>query len=197
MKIISLEKDFNLIEMSINIIMDKSKLLPENVFRETLKYFLFVTFDELLMTLFFNHLRQYLIGIGEKDFWLAVIDPDPKSYFAANFNFYGAFEFSSTDDEADYVSALNDYPKGSTADALMHNSNSLIVSSFTNKWAVFGNRGADIAICAFSDHAHMKLFRSSYGSDLLNDMKAAAKYAYGDSDKNSQAERFCMNYSTG
>ena len=197
MKVVSLEKDFNLIELSINSVMDKSKILPENVFREAFKYFLFITFDELLMTLFFNHLKRYLIDIGEKGFWLAVIDPDSKSYFSTHFNFFGAFEFSSADDEDDYVSALNDYPEDSPADALMHNSNSLIVSSFTNKWAVFGNREADIAICAFSDRAYWELFRSSYGSDLLNGIKAAAKYAYGASGKNSQKEKFCKSYSLG
>jgi len=193
MKIVTMSKDFNAIESSINCIIDKSKKLPENVFRGGLKYFLFITFDELFMTLFYNHLKQYLVSINEASFWLTVMDPDPASYFAMNFDFFGAFEISSVDDEYEYIAALNDYPADSPADAIMHNSNSLVISSYTNKWAVFGSRKADIAICAFSDHKHMELFKLSYGSDLLDGIKAAAEYAFDGSDT-SQKEEFHKNY---
>ena len=39
----------------------------------------------------------------------------PRSYFFNHFGFYGAFEFLSSDNENDYVSALHDYPKSSPA----------------------------------------------------------------------------------
>ena len=76
---ISTAKDFDLIDVSIDRVIDRSRTLPDRVFRNTLKYFLFITFDELRMTLFFNHIKQYLIRTGERKFWLTTIDPDPRS----------------------------------------------------------------------------------------------------------------------
>ena len=193
---ISTAKDFDLIDVSIDRVIDRSRTLPDRVFRNTLKYFLFITFDELRMTLFFNHVKQYLIRTGERKFWLTTIDPDPRSYFFNHFGFYGAFEFLSSDDEDDYVSALHDYPKNSPADALMHNANSMIALSSSDGWGVFGSREVDIAICGFSDRVQMEIFRSVYGSDLLNSVNAAAEYAYGVSGDALQIERFRKNYSS-
>ena len=196
MKAVSVERDYEPIEAGVDIIIYKTKTLPEKVFRETFKYFLFITFDDLLMPHFFNHLKQFLIEVGEERFWLTVIDPEPKLYFGVNFTFFGSFEFSNADTENDYISALNEYPKDSLADALAHNSNSLLISSFTYKWAIFGNRDADIAICAFSDRTQMELFESFYGYDLLDGVKAAAKYAYSATGDNALIETFCKNYVT-
>lgn len=196
MKAISAAKDFDQIEMSIDRAIDRSKMLPDRVFRSTLKYFLFITFDELYMTLFFNHVKRYLDKVGERAFWLVTIDPDPRSYFFHHFGFYGAFEFLSSDNEDDYVSALNDYPKDNHADSLMSNSNSLVAVSSSGEWAIFSSRDDDIAICGFSDRAQMEIFRSVYGSDLLNDVNAAAEYAYATSGDAQRIERFHKNYSS-
>ena len=194
MKVISTAEDFDLIDLSIDRVIDRSKILPDRVFRSAFKYFLFITFDDLHMDLFFNHIKQYLISVGEPAFWLATIYPDPRSYYFYHFGFYGTFEFLSSDNEDDYISALN-YPKDS-ADALMYNSDLLIALSSSNKWAVFSSRDDDIAICGFSDRVQMEIFRSVYGSDLLNSVNAAAEYAYGVSGDALQIERFRKNYSS-
>lgn len=196
MKVISTTEDFDLIDLSIDRAIDRSKILPDRVFRSAFKYFLFTTYDDLYMTFFLNHVKQYLDRVGERAFWLAVIDPDPRSYFFHHFGFYGAFEFLSSDNEDDYVSALNDYPKDYHADSLMSNSNSLVAVSSSGVWAIISSRDDDIAICGFSDRAQMEIFRSVYGSDLLNGVDAAAEYAYGASGDASRIERFHKNYSS-
>ena len=191
MKIISIEDDFNTIEKGIDRVLGKSKILPERVFSETMKYFLFVPFDDLFMALFYNHIKKFLIKTGEKRFWLVVTDPSPRSYFARYFDFFGAIEFSISDNEGDYISALNDFPSDSPADALIHNSNSVVVSSCRGEWAVFGDRDADIAVCGFSSREKMVLFREVYGSDLLSGVEEAAKFAYGEG---LNAKELCNSY---
>jgi hypothetical protein len=193
MKVISVEKDYEPIVTSVKKILDQTKTLPENVFRQAFKFFLFITFDELFMPLFFNHIKRYLLEAAENGFWLTVIDPDP-SYFWSHFDFFGSIEFSSSDSEDDYLAALNNYPKESIADALAHNSNLLMIFSPTSKWAIYGDRGSGIAICAFSDRAQMEFFKSIYDCDLLGGVKFAAEYAYGATDKNSLREKFCNSY---
>jgi len=195
MRLALTEKDFEPIGIGIEKVLDKKKLLPEKVFREAFRYFLFITFDELLMPLFFNHIKQYLQEAGENSFWLTAIEPDPKLYFGSHFNFFGAVEFSTSDTEDDYLIALNNYPENSPADALAHNSNLLTVFSSTNRWAIYGDRNTDTAICAFSDETQMELFKSIYGSDILGGVKAAAEYAYGASSKNALKDKLCNNYS--
>lgn len=194
MKVINMEKDFEIIEGNVDILIDKSKSFPENVFRGVMRYFLFITFDELTMPIFFNHLKIYLASTDETSFWVVAIDPNPRSYFASNYQFYGAFEFQITDDRDDYISALADYPQENPADALMHNSNILVVLSSSKKWAIFGSREADIAVCAFTDRVYMDLFKLAYGSDLLGGEKAAGEYAYGTFGKDQRVELFCKSY---
>lgn len=195
MKIISVENDFNLIEVGIDKVICKSNRLPLNVFGDEFKYFLFITFDELCMAVFFNRIKQYLTEIGEENFWVVVTDPDPRTYFENFFGIYGAFEFSSLDDEKEYLSGLNDYPKDSPADALAHNSNSLLIFSSSGQWAIFGNRDADIAICAFVDRETREIFRLIYGTDLLHDLATAGTYAYGAPAEKFLKQVFCESYS--
>ena len=195
MRLVSTEKDYNPIALGVEKVLDKRKVLPEKVFKQAFRYFLFITFDELFMPLFFNHIKRYLLEISENGFWLTAIEPDPKLYFGSHFDFFGAIEFSTSDTEDDYLAALNNYPENSPADALAHNSNLLTVFSSTNRWAIYGDRGADIAICAFVERAQMELFRSIYGFDLLGGVKHAAEYAYGATSNNALKDKLCNSYS--
>jgi hypothetical protein len=195
MRAITTEKGYGSVESDSEKILDRTKVLPENVFKQAFKFFLFITFDELFMPMFFNHLKRYLMEIDENCFWLTAIDPDPKIYFGSNFDFFGAIEFSSADTNEDYLSALNNYPEDSPADALAHNTNSLMFFSSQYGWAVYGDRDADIAICAFADIEKMELFKSIYGSDLLGGVSAAADYAYGATGNSVLRAKLCSSYS--
>jgi hypothetical protein len=194
MKVISTSNDYELITVALEKVLNKKKVLPQNVFRQDFKFFLFITFDELFMHIFFNHIKRYLLYIAENSFWLTAIDPDPTLYFKANFDFFGAIEFYSSDSENDYINALNDYPEDSPADALAHNSNLIAIISSTCKWAIYADRNTDIAICAFTNKRQMELFRSIYSRDLLSDLKFAADYAYGTIGNSVLKTEFCSSY---
>jgi hypothetical protein len=196
MRAITTEEGYFSVASVTENILDKTKVLPEKVFKQTFKFFLFVTFDELFIPLFFNHFKRYLLEAGENDFWLSAVDPDPKLYFGANFDFFGAIEFSSIDTEEEYLAALNNYPLDSPADALVHSANSLIVFSSKYEWAIYGNRNTDIAICSFVDVEQMERFKSNYGSDLLNGIIEAANYAYGEIGNSVLKTKFFNSYST-
>jgi hypothetical protein len=193
MKVISTESDYSVVESSAEYLFDKNKTLPENVFLPRLVGFLFITFDELFMPVFFNHLKNFLRAIGENSFWVASIEPDSKIYFGAHFGFFG-FEFFVSDSERDYLDALHSYPEASPADALVHNSNLLMISSATGRWAIYGDRAADLAICAFDSQGRLDTFKEIYGDDLLGGVKVAADYAYGVDKTNPLKEKFCNCY---
>lgn len=194
MRVIATEKDYQPIATRIESVLDNTKRLPEKVFNQSFKYFLFITFDDLRMPRFFNHIKRYLLENAETNFWLTAIEPDPKLYYGLHFNFFGAIEFSSSDTEDDYLGALNNYPEDSPADALTHNSRLLMAFSPINQWAIYGDREADIAICAFADQEQMDLLKSIYGSDLLEGVKGAAEYAYEETGNDDLKDRLCNNY---
>lgn len=197
MNVISTEQEFKPIEKRVNSLVKKSMVLPENVFNERLCCFTFLTFYEILTFLFFDDLNSFLKKLDESNFFVCVMDPNPRSYFAKHFNFFGSIKFSDKDNKNDYISALNNYPMDSPADALMYNSNELVISSVNSKyeWAIFAQRDVDLAICAFSDSKEMSLFQSSYTSGLLGNVEEAAIYAYGESGDSDLIRYFCGNYS--
>ena len=66
--------------------------------------------------------------------------------------------------------------------------------SSTHKWAVYGDRDADIAICGFTNLEQMELFKSIYGSDLLGGAITAADYAYGAISESVEKAKFFTAY---
>lgn len=196
MKVISIEQDFRPIELSIESIVDKEKFLPEMVFRPPFNHFLFISQSDLFVPNYFlKHLKQYLINSHEKNFWVTALEPSPRLYYKKNFDIFGAFEFSTLDTDADYLSAFNHYPKESNADALAYRGDTLLVSSFSKKWAVYANREDEIAICAFSNSTQMELFKEAYGDDLLDGVEHAAEFAYRQYADITNIPKLCANYS--
>ena len=180
MKIISTENDYYLIEKEFNNVLDKKKSLPQNVFGQEFKFFLFIDFYDLLSPRkLFNYLKPFLLGRGENTFWLTAIDPDPKLYYGKRFNFYGAIEVSCLDTDADYLNALENYPKESIADALWCRGDLLAFFSSSHEWVVYGDRDYDIAICAFKNQQTREKFKSVYdGKGLLSDVYEGADLVY-------------------
>lgn len=142
-------------------------LFPDRVFTDRFGHFQFVTFDQILMRPFFLNIKDFLQAIDEDTFQFSVIDPDPEEYYYGNFFKYSVVTFSSTDTGEDYIVALNADPGRSPADAIMHNSNSVLIYSFSCRWAVYGERDLGIGVCAFSDMSVSNIFTEVYGVDLL------------------------------
>ncbi len=152
--------------------------------------------------MFYNNIIKYFAETKENEFWLTTLRPDAEQYYYKYFRFFGTFEFSCSDTFEEYISALNGYPKESPNNALMYIGDVVLFSTYTNKWVVYGERDADIAICAFQEKELMELFEKIYGSETLGDVREAADYAYNaafkdgysDDEKNDLIQVFCHNY---
>jgi len=177
-RVIKKRQDLDDVLFFLKDVIDRDKSLPGYLFKKGFSKFSFITFDELFMPDFFSKLCRYVKVSGDSGFFLAVVDPDPMLYFGSNFDFYGIFEFSPTDAIESYISSINEYPKCSPADAIAHNSNSLIFFSKKKDWAIYGSRTSDIAICAFENSRKQECFQSIFGDSLLPGIEAAAIYGY-------------------
>jgi hypothetical protein len=195
MKVIQDEQDFNAIEKCIDAIIDKSKEFPDKVFKSGFNYYLFTEFYFILQETLYDLLKEYMNKIGEETFWVSAVSPDPRKYFRFHYVFYAAIEFSISDDTSAILSALNDYPNENLADSIAVNTNSILVSSYSNQWAVYGERDQEIAVCGFVDKSHMEMFREVFRDVLLGDERKAAEFTHY-YNNTFDVERFCKNYRT-
>lgn len=69
-----------------------------------------------------------------------VLDPDPVHYFHQKFNKYPVLEMTSRDSSADYLSALNEDPSNSPADALGTNWWAFVIVPPSIRWFVHALR---------------------------------------------------------
>lgn len=194
MRIISTRPDYAQIYSCVFELIHKSKRIPENVYKKNFSYFLFLTFDEVFLSAFFNNLIKYIKGTGRNGFWVTSIDPDPELYYGSNFDYFGAINFSSDDIASEYIRGMNKYPENSAADALSHNGNILLYSSLDAEWAIYADRDSDIAICSFSSKEDMEIFRLAFESDLFEGVEFAANYAFNSPTNKSLIETFCQHY---
>jgi len=79
-----------------------------------------LTFDDVAVcTSRFADLLQHLMKYSEDSVaHYVVLDPDPVHYFHRHFNKYPALEISLEDSPASYLSAMNEDPGNSPADAI-------------------------------------------------------------------------------
>ncbi len=148
---------------------------PDQVFKDCMKQFLFITFDQVLMRQFFTHMKSFMHAIGENSFMFSVINPDPNTYFHKHFSKYSVIDISIADSEDDYIAALNADPGNSPADAIMHNSNSILIHSTTSNWAVYAERELGIAVCSFIDKSTRDVFFNEFEIGSVRDIDGAIK----------------------
>lgn len=194
MRIISNKSDYEKIHSRVSEIINESKKIPENIYKEKFSYFLFLTFDEIFTSSFFNSLIKYIKGTGRSGFWVFCIDPDPELYYGSNFDFFGAIDFSADDTASEYILGINNYPENSLADALSSNGNALLYSSLDANWSIYADRDFDIAICSFSSQGDMNYFQLAFESDLFNNVESAANYAFDSPTNKNIIEIFCQQY---
>lgn len=170
MKLIEDTVQYLHIKQSVDIIIDRRKELPMQVFANQYNNFLFINFDDIFMVSFFKHIQCFLKKIGEYQFNFATIKPDPEDYYYKHFKKYNAISFTVNNKINEFICAINDDPGKSKADAIIHNTDKILVYSNSLGWAIYGERELEIAICAFKCKSVMKLFAKSYGNDLLSNI---------------------------
>lgn len=173
------------------------KRIPDKVFKESFKYFSFVAFDDLFIPeLCFSSIKKMLSKTGESHFWLSSVCPESINYYHTLFGFCGTVKFSLSDNESDFLSAVTEYPEESPADALIHNSRVLAISSQSSSWVLYADRNSEIAIFAFKDKELADILSSIYPDGIFSDAEAAADYMFEDSTQDREIRAsFLENYS--
>lgn len=140
----------NLIENSYAV----NQKFPNQVFVQRFHSFLFEEFDWTMTPEFWTKAIQPLMAISQDTHLLvAVLDPDPTSYFYREFSHYNLIKFPIDISGDDYWKSLETGPKNSPADAILFNSEIVVWLPLSTKWAVWGSRSYGIGVLAFADDA--------------------------------------------
>jgi hypothetical protein len=174
MKFINDAYAFRQVQSAIDALILHENHLPDQVFRNTLSHFLFISSDDIFYEKdFFSKLKSFVIDIGTNRIFLAVLDPDPEAYFFHHFGKYSVVEMSVHDTTSDYRAIIREDPGDSSADALESNLTVGVIYDDSAKWAIYFHRGYEFGIVAFADKEFRNLFASAYGRDLVLDVEEA------------------------
>jgi hypothetical protein len=103
-----------------------------------------LTFDcvEFQTKRFLDFLRKLMEWSSDSHFYYIVLEPDPRSYFFAHFGKYPLLEISIDDPGEAYITALNEDPGTSPADAVGTNWFQYVILPPSKKWFIHGQRDA-------------------------------------------------------
>lgn len=138
------------------------KFLPSIVFQNKLNYVLFSDFDTLFTKMFFDGFIKYLRKTEQYEFLYYVADPDPENYFFFHFGFYNVLKGNVDLNYELFQSRINADPGGSSADAIIHNTNLVSIFSNDQSCVIFGDRENEISVIGFTNKKELSDFLSSF-----------------------------------
>lgn len=133
-----------------------SRRLPNQVFQSKFQCFAFEEFDWIIGEMAWPCLQA--LGKASKDTSLlvAVLDPDPESYFKRHFSVYNWAKVSLDAAPEMYWGILNQAPEDSPTDSIWINSEVVVWIPDSESWAIWGERSRGICVLATKDSAMLQ-----------------------------------------
>ena len=139
--------DFASATRSLDALFVPGARFPDRVFRALAK-FRFADFDFTMMPEFWSAVSELAVLVDGYNTTITtmILDPDPETYFRANFGYYNVFRLPASATADDYSRHLAKEPAGSSADAIYINSFIAAWFSETGRWGVWGERNRGVAV---------------------------------------------------
>jgi len=122
--------------------------LPEQVFNDRFRRFLFEEFDWCMSSEFWLSLQELARESCDTIVLLAVLDPDPNDYFLKEFGYFNWADLPISMSASDYWDLLNAHPKDCAADSVLANSERVVWLPHSGKWAIWGERNRGVCVLA-------------------------------------------------
>lgn len=142
-------QDFENTQNIIEQIIEKKNELPNLVFKSTYSGFLFENFDNTLSSSLWPVLKKLAINSNDSSIILAVLKPDPQTYYFREFGYFNWCNIPVNLSLNEYEEILNFEPIESPFDTIQLNSNLIIWTSVSKKWAIWCDRSLEVSIIAF------------------------------------------------
>jgi hypothetical protein len=150
--------EFKQIYNDINGIFNVEKGLPEQVFNDRFSNFLCEEFDWTMSDKFWDLLKTLAIKSNDDQIFMMVLDPNPVDYYHKEFNYYSCLKFPISIVNTEYFETLEIGPDESPADAILYNSFTIVWTSPSMKWGIWGQREYGVSIIAINNELDYKEF---------------------------------------
>lgn len=146
---------------------------PDQVFRHAYDYYRFNDFGWAMSPDFWFFVQDLCRRTGESTVLMAVLDPDPQSYFD-RWGYYNWIEFSVNSTSEDYWRILSSSPPGSDGETIQVYSNRVVWLSESMKWAIWGDIYEETCVVGSNES-----FILAYWCDLEWALALSLTYVYG------------------
>jgi hypothetical protein len=138
--------------------------LPDVVLKESLPFRVFIE-EALFSGSFFDDMKAFVTAIGEDRFFLAVIVPNPATYFDQSSEKFPIVEISAQDQKEDYFELLHQFPADSSYGPLGHSAQVTLFYSESANWGIhIDNHDLELGVAGFADARLKTIFVSTFGS---------------------------------
>ncbi len=127
-------------------IVDINARFPLRTISKEFSEICFVNFDDIFTQEFFEGLRSFLIAIKESNLTYAVLDPKPEEYFFSHFHKYPFLDFNIDTSSQEFLADIEADPGDSPADAIVYNSNVIVIFGANARWVIYADRDYEVAI---------------------------------------------------
>lgn len=137
--------------------------LPEQVFKEQFNSFLFIDFDKLFTEQFHEGLCRWQ---RERDAWhhyLMVLSPDPMEFYFGRYLYYPILKVETGCSYEDFANGVIAYAGEESKGAICYRSELLLFYDESAKWAIYCDKGYELAIAAFSSAGEKEAFAAAMG----------------------------------
>ncbi|WP_378182241.1 hypothetical protein [Aquimarina sp. SS2-1] len=176
-----------------NILINKDVKLPDMIFKDAYSNFSFCDFEYLFSEYFFESLKKYLNKRKQDHFTFYTLDPDPENYFFKNFGSFNIIDFSE-EEYSSYIKKLSEAPDNNEADALIYNSNKIIIYAQNLDLVIYGDRNWEIAvICLKKENFSENNLKTFFENDVVSVeefVKMSSDFYDQLSSKNLELESF-------
>jgi hypothetical protein len=136
----------------IDRVLDRKADFPQQVFRLPAAGIRFIELDDLWAEEVFEVLQRLAAAVDSQCVLFIVLKPDPIDYYYAQFGKLPLVELDVAKSSGSaYINALHEDPGDSPADAIVHNSDVMVIFPENMRWMIYGDRNFEIGIIAGMD----------------------------------------------
>lgn len=130
----------------IDAIVAPKRELPDQVFKKSFADYFFDEFDWSLTDEFWVEIKKLAEVSKDSHILLAVLDPDPETYYFKNFRYYNWAMMPAQCSPDDYFSLLLREPTENSNDAVYLDANTVVWLPPSMNWAIWGNRSLGMTV---------------------------------------------------
>ena len=169
MNFIKTEKEFREIKEKFTELFFENKLLPNNLFKPSYKYFLAFEHDYIFSDSFFDNMMIFLNETKKQSLYYYTVEPKPNGYFFNNYSVYSCNKFSKDSSDEEF----NNFLMSDFGDNIFYSSEEIALFSDSNDWSIVSSVDSEIGVIGFDNLNVKEVFLNVFHKniDMFSDIE--------------------------